>query len=307
MKKHTSFKSMFITALCLLFLTNNVLAKENRKRVLRFAHITDCHITDNDACKNGIKKLYSTLNTMKDKPEFIINTGDILMDSNGQTFGRVDSLWNLWDEMAKTNKIPMYYCNGNHDYWHPTGNEEVQKEVKSKNTDYNLGMYLRRTQMPGEYYSFEKKGWKFLALNSMANGRDFGKEQKEWLKSEIQKDNKEFVCVFSHVPIMSMTSFMYYIDREKDIKTVKFPAWDMHTDVKELKDLFYQNPNVKLSLSGHIHYYDMVDYLGVKYICSGGVSASWWNGELNEFANNFTIVDLYNDGSIEYKFVPFLR
>ncbi|MBI3482145.1 MAG: metallophosphoesterase, partial [Bacteroidetes bacterium] len=74
-------------------------------------------------------------------------------------------------------------------------------------------------------------------------------------------------------------------------------------DAKALKDLFYKFNKVKLCLSGHIHYIDAVEYLGVKYICSGAASSNWWEGVLDEFPNAYTLIDLNTDGTTEHKYV----
>jgi len=83
----------------------------------------------------------------------------------------------------------------------------------------------------------------------------------------------------------------------------------MHVDFRRIKDLFTKYPNVKLSISGHIHLVDRVDYLGVSYFCNGAVSGGWWGGKYQEFSNGYAIVELFEDGSftnqyIEYPWTP---
>jgi Icc protein len=91
------------------------------------------------------------------------------------------------------------------------------------------------------------------------------------------------VLIFSHIPIITVTAIMYYMQRGP-VKKTKYPGYDQHADAKKIKDLFYKYKNVKVALSDHINYLDTVDYLGVKYHCGGAVSGNWWNGTLDEFA-----------------------
>ena len=81
-------------------------------------------------------------------------------------------------------------------------------------------------------------------------------------------------------------------------------AW-MHTDTKELKELFYQYPNVKAALSGHIHLADLVEYLGVKYLCNGAVCGKWWMGKYHEFGPAFAVVDFFDDGKVTSELIPY--
>jgi Icc protein len=94
---------------------------------------------------------------------------------------------------------------------------------------------------------------------------------------------------------------LMYDTKRTPIDKVKFPSGDMHNDHQRIKDLFYRTKNVKFCLSGHVHYIDATEFLGVKYFCNGAVSGNWWRDPLNldEFPPVYAIFDLYNDGSYE--------
>jgi hypothetical protein len=79
----------------------------------------------------------------------------------------------------------------------------------------------------------------------------------------------------------------------------------MHVDARKLKDMFLEHSNVKACLSGHIHLVDRVDYLGVSYYCNGAVSGAWWDGDYQECAPGYALVDLYDDGSVENVYVTY--
>jgi hypothetical protein len=70
--------------------------------------------------------------------------------------------------------------------------------------------------------------------------------------------------------------------------------------------LFKQHTNVKACISGHIHLVDRVDYLGVTYMCGGAVCGAWWKGSrFNECDPGYSLIDLYDDGSVERQYVAY--
>src|SRR5882757_9366624 len=78
-------------------------ASKNIKRAIRVAHITDIHLLDTAMPKEAFRRVLHALNTMPDKPELIINSGDSVMNMNDETKEHVTSLWNAWNEIAATN------------------------------------------------------------------------------------------------------------------------------------------------------------------------------------------------------------
>src|SRR6188768_3873004 len=164
---------------------------------------------------------------------------------------------------------------------------------------------MEMLKLSNRYYSFERKGWKFIALDSIngTDGYQLDDEQFAWLDNELAKTNSP-VCVFNHVPILSMGALLYSTKRTP-LKDVKFPSGDMHNDHQRIKDLFQKRKSVKLALSGHVHYVDAIEYLGVKYLCNGAVSGNWWRNPLalDEFEPVYAVIDLYDDGSTNHRLV----
>ncbi len=68
---------------------------------------------------------------MKDKPDFIINTGDTVMDENKQTLETVATRWNVWDKITKKeNSLLIKSALGNHDVWYGP-DEKLDTEYKN--------------------------------------------------------------------------------------------------------------------------------------------------------------------------------
>lgn len=275
-----------------------------KKRALRIAHITDVHLLPKPIAESCFAKVLKELNTMKDKPDLILNTGDSVMEMNKQSKENVEKMVSLWQKiMQAENKIEIKSALGNHDVWYGKAEED---EAYKKDPLYGKNWAIKAFNMPSRYYSFEKEGWYFIALDSINGkaGYQLDDEQFEWLKGELKKIPADMpVCVFNHVPILSICSWLYYAQRTEDLSQLKFPTGDIHVDFRRIKDAFYQSKNVKLCLSGHVHHVDAIDYLGTKYLCNGAVSGNWWGQPItvDEFPPVYTIIDLFKDGSVEYK------
>jgi Icc protein len=80
---------------------------------------------------------------------------------------------------------------------------------------------------------------------------------------------------------------------------------NMHLDAAKFKDLFVKHPNVKLCLSGHLHVRERIEYNGVTYISNGAVCASNWRGDRDQTKPGYGIVDLYDDGTFDERYINF--
>ncbi len=276
------------------------------KRALRVAHITDVHLLNQPLAETCFARVLRELNTMKDRPDLIINTGDSLMDANKQTRETVQTGWNSWNKIITAeNKIEIKSILGNHDVWH--GADDALDNEYKNDKRYGKQWAIDMLAMPNRYYTFDKNGWRFFALDSMNGkaGYQLDDEQYNWLKDELAKTPSSTpVCVVNHVPVLSMGALLTYT-RHTPIEDVKFPSGTMHNDHQRIKDLFFNHKNVKLNLSGHVHYVDTVEYLGVKYMCNGAVCGNWWKSPLalEEFPPVYTVLDLFEDGTILHQHV----
>jgi 3',5'-cyclic-AMP phosphodiesterase len=311
MKSRRHFLQRSVAGLGTLVLPMGLFAKsdfgqKSPARAIRIAHITDVHILDQKNAENCFARVLQEINSMADKPDLIINTGDTVMDENKQTKETVTTRWKAWNSIVSSeNKIPLYSALGNHDVWYgPDGKLDAEYKKEKR---YGKQWAMEMLSLSGNYYTFEKNGWQFIALDSIngSPGYQLDDVQFEWLKGELSKTpaNRP-VCIYSHVPILSMGAMLYATMRSP-ISEVKFPVGDMHSDHQRIKNLFIQYPQVKLCLSGHVHYIDEVDYLGVKYLCNGAVSGNWWRSPLalDEFPPVYSIIDLFTDGTVENNLV----
>jgi 3',5'-cyclic AMP phosphodiesterase CpdA len=276
---------------------------------LRVAHLTDIHVSDIAGAAAGMAAAIRHAQAQADRPDLLLFGGDCIGDALDTPKEKVLAQWDLWEKIFSAEvKLPHAVCLGNHDIlgWSRRGDIALASDP-----DYGKSLALRRLGLQQRYFSFDRAGWHFIVLDSMVAGPTNGylarldEEQFTWLGQDLAKTPPTTpVCVLSHIPILSAAAFL-------DGDLAKTGNWEvpgawMHLDVRRLKDLFRQHPNVRLCLSGHLHLVDDVSYLGVRYLCNGAVSGGWWKGNYQEFGPTYALLDLYDDGSADNQLVPYL-
>jgi len=270
--------------------------------VLRVAHITDVHLKNDFGAPAKFAKCLHHVQQQTPKVDLILNGGDIVFDMNKENISTIDAQWKLYNDLIKSdNNLPIRYCLGNHDIWWSENNKGQAVYGKQYSLD--------QLQMPKPYYSFEKAGWKFIVLDSVHLDIDntwyigkLGEEQFTWLENELNNTSANVpVLVLSHIPILTATLMV----EDNIVNKWEMLGGDMHTDTSKIINLFYQHPNVKLCLSGHIHLRDRVEYNNVTYICNGAVSGAWWEGNRRQTAPGYGALDLFADGSFQERYVNY--
>jgi 3',5'-cyclic AMP phosphodiesterase CpdA len=278
-----------------------------KKRSFSVAFMSDTHVKPTTAAETGMRKAFRHVNALDKKPSFIINGGDSIMDALQADKAKTQAQWDVWNKViTEENKLPMFHCIGNHDIW------GWQLKDVSVKTDplYEKGWVLQQHKMPNRYYSFEKENWHFIILDSTQenNGGYIAKldePQYAWLEEELKNtDGKKFICIISHIPIVSFCSAMFAEKNEAN-GDFKISRALLHTDTRRLKSLFAKYPAIKVCLSGHIHLQDEVEYLGIKYYCNGAVSGNWWGGAFQEFAPAYALFKFHDDGTIEREMINY--
>jgi 3',5'-cyclic-AMP phosphodiesterase len=273
-----------------------------RKRVVRFAHLTDIHIEPELHAAEGLAACLHHLQGQADRPSFIMSGGDCVFDSLKADRDRVNLQWNLWHEVwQKENSLPIEHCIGNHDCW-----------AMGEKSDplYGKKFALDKMRLDRPYRSFDKGGWHFIVLDSIQPKQDgswyttqLDDEQYHWLEQDLAGTPAGTpVIVVSHVPILSAAVLAVAPSQGEQGYKI---SGAMHSDAARIITLFNKYKNVKLCLSGHIHLAERIVYDGVTYISNGAVSGNWWKGINHETPNGYAMLNLYDDGSFENEYVPY--
>lgn len=288
-----------------LVLPSSAIAAPLRKRKLRIAHLTDFHVQPEQGAPKGMEMALEHAQSHRDKPQLMITGGDLIMDAWGIDKDRVAKQWDIYNNLIKENvEIPIAQTIGNHDVWGYGNPSKFSSESL-----YGKKWFCEAVGQEKPYRSFDKNGWHIVLLDSVFH-KDNGyiakldEEQFAWLENDLANTPaKTPVLVVTHIPILGVCS-LFDGDNEKSGSWV-MPGSYIHIDARRLVDLFLKHPNVKLCLSGHEHQLDEVVYNGVTYICNGAVCAGWWGGDYFQCTYGYALVDLYDDGTFENKYVPY--
>lgn len=271
-----------------------------KKKSFRVAHITDIHLKPGEVPEKGMAKALQAVQALKPKPDFIINSGDSIMDALEADKASVSTQWKLFHEILKNeNALPVYPAIGNHDIWGWFNKNEQDKQDQV----YGKQWAVDELQIPGRYYAVEKNNWAFLILDSVQLNPNGGyiayldDQQLSWLNEKLATLKEKNICVVSHVPILSICAGLFFNKTESN-GDLLIKRNLMHTDFLKLKEIFKNHSNIKVCISGHIHLQDELTYLGVRYFCNGAVSGNWWKGSFHEFAPAFAVLDFFEDGSV---------
>ncbi len=272
--------------------------------VIRFAHLSDIHVKPGLAPETGMAKALHHAQQQKDLA-FIMNGGDAIFDALEVDKAGTRTQFDLFNNiLKKENSLPVYHCIGNHDVWGWFIKESLpagQAGKPDQDRLYGKVWVVEEFGMKKRYYSFSKDTWHFIVLDSTQlnpNGGYIGKvdeEQLEWLKQELESHKDKFICIISHIPVLSICAGLFFEKNEPNGDLI-IQRNLMHTDFLQLKKIFLQYPNIKVCISGHIHLQDELEYLGIKYFCNGAVSGGWWKGAFREFGPAYAVMELHPDG-----------
>ncbi len=294
MKKFTIFFLIGILILSFQAISKNNKTKKQEK--FSFVFMTDIHVEPELHATEGLLQAIDTINYLA--PDFVLTGGDNIMDALGQTYGRSDSLYNLFEETVKNLKMPIYSTMGNHEVF---GLYE-KSGINPDHEEYGKKMYENR--LSKRYYSFDHKNWHFVVLDGIGFTGDrhyYGfvdSVQIEWLKQDLAIAGKNKpVVVSTHIPLLSVGNQIMKGPTEG------FMPGSVITNAHEIIQILEQY-NVKLVLQGHLHFLEDINYNGIHYITGGAVSSNWWKGTRYGMEEGFVKVDVSGE-DFEWEYIDF--
>lgn len=298
----TSFAALNLPAF------SNFEASHNKKKAVRFAHLTDIHVKPEKVAESGMANALHHVQSLKNKVDFIVNGGDSIWDALKEEKSKTKDQFTLFTNILKSeNGLPIYHCIGNHDIWGWLTDAESQKQDRL----YGKVWVVEVLQLPERYYRISKANWDIFILDSTQPNPESGyiakldEEQYEWLEEELGRIAKDrFICIVSHIPILSICAGLF-LEKTEPNGDLKILRNLMHTDFFRLKKLFLHYPNIQLCISGHIHLQDELEYAGTRYFCNGAVSGNWWKGSFQEFPPAYAVMELYEDGNFSREMISY--
>ena len=263
-----------------------------------FAFLTDIHLCPERNAVEGFLKAIDTINKLA--PDFVLTGGDLIMDALGQTYGRADSLYDLYLETSQELEMPVYNTMGNHEIF---GWYRDEQEIRD-HEEFGKRMYEKK--IGKRFYSFDHQDWHFIVLDAMSRAEDggyFGKveeEQIEWLKKDLQGiDTKTPIAVSVHIPFITAQAQLLEGSLAQNSTGLVI------TNSKEVLDLFFPY-NLKLVLQGHLHFLeDIYIQNQVHFITAGAVSGRWWNNKPESYPQEGFLLVKASRNDIDWKYIDF--
>lgn len=260
-----------------------------------FIFMTDIHLEHEGLAKTGFAQAIKHGNLLD--PDFVIVGGDLIADALGQTFGRADSLYKLYNETIKSSNIPIYNTMGNHEVF---GLYE-RSGIKADHPEYGKQMFKNRVGDGRTYRSFDHKGWHFMLLDGigLAEDREYygyiDEKQMTWIKQDLEKlDESTPIVISIHIPFYSISAQISKNPTAGNSRGIVI------TNANDVLNLF-KDFNLQLVLSGHLHWSEEIIFRGVHHINVAAVSGAWWQGPNRGFPEGFAVIEI-NDTDFTWRY-----
>lgn len=263
-----------------------------------FAFLTDIHLEKDRKGLEGFREAIKKVNELK--PDFVITGGDLVMDALGVSYGRADSLYNLYVEAEKQFNMRVYNSMGNHEIY------GLYKESGSDTANAEYGKKMFEKRLGERYYSFDHKGWHFMILDAIGLTPErtyigqIDEVQMEWIRKDLSGLNPETpIAISVHIPFITT-----YTQLTRGTMAASDPG-TVITNGREVLSLFLPY-NLKLVLQGHLHFLeDMFVDNKVHFITGGAVSGRWWQGPPSKNVEEGFLMIKVGDDRIDWEYVDY--
>lgn len=215
--------------------------------------------------EDAMRKAFAEVHALE--PEFLINTGDIVFDSN-RVPPEVSADWMaLYRSVAERPGRPVYNSIGNHELG------RIEHEgVSSDDPGYGPGFF--RTHFGSSAYSFERGGFHFAALDTHSPGHGEGHdawrrnrmrpEVSAWLAADLERSRRRGLTavILNHEP--------FFGD----------PDWNQGEEFDELElvddEGLLARHGVAYTMTGHVHFPGSARSGPTTHISTGALSGAHW-------------------------------
>lgn len=288
MKPMKSFRyAILLTGLVVIGACAPQTADKKPGNEFSFVFMTDIHVQPEKNAIAGFQAAIDKVNELN--PDFVITGGDLVMDVLGTSYGRADTLFNIYREMQAKFLMPVYNTVGNHEIygWYERSGADTN------HPEYGKAMFEKR--IGPRYQRIDRNGWIFFILDSVekdGKGRYQGEvdtEQMVWLEEQLSHiDPSTPVAIITHIPLLTVAAQVY------ESPTTPNAPGIVVVNAKEVLGLF-ENHDLRLVLQGHLHYYEDIRLFGTNYITAGAVCGAWWEGPYYHTEEGFLLVQVVDD------------
>lgn len=246
-----------------------------------FADFRFAVIGDTQGYRDGVnKKVLETFMEQAKSEEtgFIVFVGDLITGSEDSE--RHEEMFRAWKKIIEGYEIPVYIALGNHDITLESSEDMVRAIFEMpKNGPSALKELV---------YSFDYENAHFVIIDveMYGNRHRLGDIQFEWLKGDLEKNEKDIVFIFGHEPA-------YPIAFHKEDSLSVYPS-----ERDSMWQLFVEN-SVTAYFCGHEHLYNSSLHEGVYQIITGGGGGPLRVLTKQGGFHHFVLVDVGDDGRCE--------
>lgn len=278
-----------------------------RTRSLRIAHLTDVHVQPERGACDGLEQCLRHVMALDEAPSVIVTGGDMIMDGFEADRARTALQWDLWRRhFADLCALPVQHTLGNHDIW---GWNKSRSGARGDEHEWGKRWAMDELGLDTAHQSRDHGAWRIVTLDNVQRDAPDGyvafldEAQFEWLDRTLADaaGKSMHVLVVSHIPIFSAAA-LDWSRPDATGKSLRVSGGLMHLDANKVMGLFRSHGCVRACLSGHLHRIERIDYDGVAFICDGAVCGSWWKGPENQCDEGYGVVDLFSDGSFDWRY-----
>lgn len=195
-------------------------------------------------------------------PDFVINTGDLVLESNNGSPEAIDRWFKYYLKLTKELPVRIYNTIGNNEI---AGTE--RKEFLPSDPRY--GKFFFRSYLGPTHFSFDKGNFHFVALDTHSPDPqeenpdywNFGKMTPDiqvWFENDLEAHKDKTLVVLNHEP--------FHFDE----------LWPFENDQHVDDDGLFSQFGVDYVLTGHTHYKSAMKIAGVQHLTAGALSGMRW-------------------------------
>ncbi len=232
-------------------------------------------------------------------PDAILCGGDLVTDGFQAAPGGVDARWEVYLDMHRSLRAPVWTVPGNHDL------VGARPENAAPAADARAE-FRDRLGVEDSVAVHELGDWRILLLDSVHilppgqgtpyEGRIAAEQLgrvRAWLE-DVPKDQP--ILLMSHMPLLSV-AFQATAGSE-----IPPPKARLVVNNLALLDLFAGH-RLTLVLQGHLHVYENILWRGTRFITGGALCGKWWRGDWHGTPPGFCQISLDPD-DVACRYVP---
>jgi 3',5'-cyclic-AMP phosphodiesterase len=268
---------------------------------LRLVFATDIHLMQDNKLRSADGMAAALDAIQKVRPDLILCGGDLTDPSPNLDFPAaqklLDQFFNIWNRHTS---VETHYAFGNHDL---VGTKN--KAVCRTDPRFGKGLYQKHLGLSRLYYSFEKRGWRFIVLDDVWPNPDgtyyaeYKADQLNFLRCELEMHRTQPTVITAHIPSFSVFPTLAGYTKlngtnlETAISLVSKNSRALFTTIHDSK------ANVKLVLAGHLHHQELIEVEDIHYLNGGAICGNWWKGSVMGTSEGFNQIDLHPDGTFD--------